>query len=294
MSENTPSSLMCCVSHDPRVLEIASSSAFILWPRGRIPYQIPNPGEFPAFSPATVTTIQNAIANWNNVLGGVVRIVPKTPADQSFLDIWRATPGSANWAEIGFRQGQNTMWLQDGVGIGVIQHELGHVIGLHHEHMRPDRDQFLTVLESQIPRDSYPDTWGQVVAQVDRAVGPYDYGSVMHYGSEWDRPNLRVTSTVRNNSGNMVPAIGGSIVGTSRTGLATRIDWDNGVVLSRSDAEPSAPPVRVLFELSGTWQSNVGVEYFFNQLGRSFSWRCPGLGQVGEGTIQGSSATPGD
>ena len=102
-----------------------------------------------------------------------------------------------------------------------------------------------------------------------------------------------MSSTVRDNNGNVVPAIGGTITLTSRQGLATRIEWDNGVILLRGGAEPFPSTGRSLFELGGTWQSNVGAQYFFSQVGRSFSWRAPTLSQYGEGTIEGPSATSG-
>lgn len=80
---------------------------------------------------------------------------------------------------------------------------------------------------------------------------------------------------------------------TSREGLATRVEWDNGVILLRGGVEPSPPAGRSLFELGGTWQSNIGVTYYFSQVGRSFSWRAPTLGQSGDGTIEGPTLTSG-
>ena len=265
------------------------------WPNGKIPYQIAvTGGDIPGFSSAMRTIILQGIGNWNNILGGSVQFVPKTREDRSFLNIFRATSGTANWTEhIGFHGGVHNMWLLDNQNIGRVHHELGHIIGLHHEHMRQDRDQHLNLFEGQIPRESYPDTWGQVVAKVRMDVGPYDLKSVMHYPSLWDRPNLRVTSSVRDNNGNFVRAIGGTIRKTSNFGRATHIVWDNGVILIRGEAEPSPPIGRSVFELSGTWQSNVGVEYFFAQVGRSFTWSAPAFGQSGEGSIEGPTATSG-
>lgn len=60
-------------------------------------------------------------------------------------------------------------------------HELGHVIGRHHEQMRPDRDNYVTILEENIEEIERPWfarlEWGSV-----RSFGVnYDYWSVMHY-----------------------------------------------------------------------------------------------------------------
>lgn len=287
-----------CSSEQPRVytpgvVEVTDPGS-ILWPNGRIPYQIAvvSKDVGPSFSEAMRKTIESGIANWNNALGGAVQFVPKTLTDRNFLNIWRIpdeAPGG-NWAEIGFGLGGERKMFLRGYDkreelLRMVHHELGHVLGLHHEQLRPDRDAYLIVYEGQMPRGSYPRDWEQTLCKVGTGIGPYEQNSIMHYWSEWDRPNLRVSSSVRDNNGNHVPAIGGTIKETTNYGWATRIEWDNGVVLVRPD--PRALPAGAeYFELSGLWQSNIGVEYFFNQSGRSFTWRAQSLGQFGEGQIE--------
>ncbi|VDO83028.1 unnamed protein product [Heligmosomoides polygyrus] len=64
----------------------------------------------------------------------------------------------------------------------IVQHELMHVIGLWHEHMRADRDQYIKVNYNNIP----PNYWSQFekVTPYEATTYdvPYDYKSVMHYG----------------------------------------------------------------------------------------------------------------
>ncbi len=48
-------------------------------------------------------------------------------------------------------------------------HEWGHVLGLHHEHQRPDRDQYITV---------QPDGYNGLAGAT---YGAYDFNSIMHY-----------------------------------------------------------------------------------------------------------------
>ena len=62
---------------------------------------------------------------------------------------------------------------------GNYMHELGHTLGLLHEHQRPDRDDYIIVYTKNI------DT-GQLAQfmKVGKAYGPFDFESIMMYGSE--------------------------------------------------------------------------------------------------------------
>ena len=62
----------------------------------------------------------------------------------------------------------------------VVAHELGHVLGFHHEQSRPDRDDFVIIIEDNMKEGTLRNFH---IEQAINAHGiPYDYGSLMHYG----------------------------------------------------------------------------------------------------------------
>ncbi|KAK6726492.1 hypothetical protein RB195_004675 [Necator americanus] len=63
----------------------------------------------------------------------------------------------------------------------VVIHELLHVLGLWHEHMREDRDQYVKVHNENI-KDGYQNQFGKILPSDAYTYGvPYDYLSIMHY-----------------------------------------------------------------------------------------------------------------
>ena len=66
----------------------------------------------------------------------------------------------------------------------VVAHEIGHAIGLYHEQMRHDRDEYVTVNRNNM-KDTY-EAWKNFKVmtkdQYQDFSKPYDYLSIMHYG----------------------------------------------------------------------------------------------------------------
>lgn len=96
-----------------------------------------------------------------------------------------------------------------------IAHEVGHVLGLAHEHQRPDRDDYVTVHYDRFPEGSPWVTWYEKITTL-RFLADYDFGSVMHYGwgssaDSWMtvRPEHvdRATRAVRERGNNRVSAL---------------------------------------------------------------------------------------
>ena len=68
-------------------------------------------------------------------------------ADSGRLDSLAILPshGDGTFATVGHLPLGNHMKIEAGASYGSVLHEFGHVLGLQHEHQRPDRDQYLTL-----------------------------------------------------------------------------------------------------------------------------------------------------
>lgn len=65
---------------------------------------------------------------------------------------------------------------------GLYLHEIGHALGLVHEHQLPDRDKYIEILYHNV--SPHMRVWFNKYAtsQVNQRDVPYEYSSVMHYG----------------------------------------------------------------------------------------------------------------
>jgi len=67
--------------------------------------------------------------------------------------------------------------------LGSMIHEFGHVLGLVHTQMRPDRDRYITLNPAMVKQGFEPNFFLSPYAfdGDDGVYSPYDYGSIMHY-----------------------------------------------------------------------------------------------------------------
>ncbi|KAF8792949.1 Astacin like protein [Argiope bruennichi] len=108
-----------------------------------------------------------------------IRFVPRT----NERDYIRMYFGNGCWSMIGRNGGRQDLSLGQGCAyVGLVIHELGHAIGLFHEHQRSDRDKYITVYKNNvIPNQLH----NFVLTDPSRELifTPYDYNSIMHYGN---------------------------------------------------------------------------------------------------------------
>ena len=166
------------VSHRQANVQVLGQR-LLYWEWGVIPYEMA-----PNFSDAERLRIRAAMDVWQRV--APVLFVPRT-TQSGFLAVTRdevTNPQTASpcFATVGHRLG-----MMSRINLGAtcssanvtILHELGHVLGFNHEHQRTDRDNYITIDIGNVA--------GNARFAFDKhtfpVFGPYDFGSIMHYGS---------------------------------------------------------------------------------------------------------------
>lgn len=105
--------------------------------------------------------------------------------------------------------------LNLGVGCwrqGTIAHELGHTLGMIHEHQRADRDTYVTINLANV-EEGTEGNFTRVITS--RLWTPYDFGSVMHYGRLAFSTNGSETISVKPEYASAATSMG------QRTGVST-------------------------------------------------------------------------
>lgn len=160
-----------------RARGLGRSDSFGRWPDGIVPYMIPENSSF-----IQQTTIAKAIEHWTE--RSRVTFIERTDDNANeYPNYLRFDSSNGCASYVGMQGGEQSVMISDACSMGSIVHEIGHALGLFHEHTRPDRDNYVQV------------DWAHIVPGKEinfnileagiEEVGPYDYGSIMHYGEQF-------------------------------------------------------------------------------------------------------------
>lgn len=156
------------------------------WPKSsglvQVPYTLSD-----SFSSSDKVTIEKAIEEFH--LSTCVRFVPRI-LQTSYVSIVK---GEGCFSEVGRTGSPQTLSLGAGcINNGIIQHELLHALGFWHEQNRSDRDIYVEIHSDNI-EDGRQLNFNK--RETDNLNVPYEYSSVMHYGSRDFSKNGRETIT---------------------------------------------------------------------------------------------------
>jgi len=175
----------------PHPRGLGQDSLFDRWPDGIIPYQFTN-----TVSQSQRDNALQAIDHWNERTR--IQMVPRTQSNAAIYENYVNFELGAGCASyVGMKGGEQEVWLADNCTVGSIIHEIGHAIGLFHEHTRLDRDDYVTVNLQNVSA-------GKEINFDKIEVGAstyseYDYGSIMHYGEYFFSSNGNKSISVPDN-----------------------------------------------------------------------------------------------
>ena len=155
------------------------------WPDGIIPYDLSK------LTMEQRATVLGAMQRWMDT-GARISFVPRTN-QESWVSFTGKTDAGNNTTQTGYKAGKRTdinitaFWWRQGDWMPA--HELGHVLGFHHEHTRWDRDEYVTIHYDKLKPGRRGDyDW---IPKTNWLVSstPYDYYSIMHYRVCWNSTN---------------------------------------------------------------------------------------------------------
>jgi len=140
-----------------------------LWPNGKVPYFFES-----SVSDSDKAIIRGDFKKWADVSGLTFE---EQAADGDYIYTIKKEDGVGGGSStLGYTAG--AMFKYENADWAAL-HEIGHGIGLAHEHQRPDRDNYISILW-----DSIGDDMKYAYQKMDTTVEiitPYDYESIMHY-----------------------------------------------------------------------------------------------------------------
>jgi astacin (peptidase family M12A) len=159
------------------------------WPDGNVPYCFDS-----SVSADNRSIFKESARLWEQrSLLNFIELAQQPDPKESFVLV--ISNAEKNSATVGRAGGQQNIHIRDWLPI-VIAHEIGHTLGLIHEHERADRELYVDILKENIKSEKhYEENFQDLGIAGD---GPYDFASIMHYPLDaFSKDEKRKLPTIR-------------------------------------------------------------------------------------------------
>ena len=155
---------------------IAISYTSNLWPAVggvvQIPYTITGT------APDNLTA---AMTQFNNEFAGFIHLVQQG-SQANFVNITVEGGNGEGFSDVGMIGGEQSLTCGTGCSVATWLHELGHTLGLLHEHQRPDRGSYITLNLANADLPNVPGNFTLFTSD-SQTIGLFDLASIMEYGA---------------------------------------------------------------------------------------------------------------
>ncbi len=140
--------------------------------------------------------LNTALANFNAEFAGLIQFVAWT-GQANYVNITVESGGSTEgFSNVGMVGGPQMMNCGSGCGVPTWLHEMGHTVGLLHEHQRPDRASYVTLNLANADLPNVPGNFTLSSVNTE-TIGLFDLASVMEYAAfDFSKTGLPVIESI--------------------------------------------------------------------------------------------------
>ena len=238
--------------------QLAFNSGFNQWTNGNVYYT------FDASVPATDQRVfLSAAGQWSTFVN--VHFIPRT-SQANYIIVTNNPNLSGGLSSVGMIGGPQL--IQIGTNSWTEQtlvHEIGHALGLVHEHQRSDRDSYVSINTNNVASG---ELFNFVLLPGSLNKGAYDFRSVMEYS--------RNAFSVNPNSNTIVPLAAYTnylyVIGNSEPPLSTN---DRAGVVTLYGAGPGYSSVVTNTQDSGPGSLRIALYYAYDHPGTTITFNIP-------------------